>query len=327
MNRRLYITLNGKLSRRASTVRFERKDDGKVIFIPVEQLEEIYILADVDFNRKLMSFLGGKGVAVHFFSFSGAYVGTFLPRKGSGDSEILVREVQIYMDWGERMKFARAFVDGAIRNMILLLKGRDILDVVDRLEEARGRIKTIFSYNRLLLEEARAWEIYYSSWNRMIKAEGFRMTARTRKPPADPINAMISFGNALLYAFVLNELYRTGLDPRIGYLHSVKKRRFGLNLDMAEIFRPLVVDRLILKLINRRQVSREDFVRSGRGVYLGRRGKRVMVEGFEKQLRSRIKMGSKYARMTYYGLIKRECQRLKKAIVEGTAYEPLNLEE
>jgi len=84
MNRRLYITLNGKLSRRASTVRFERKDDGKVIFIPVEQLEEIYILAEVDFNRNLMSFLGGRGWLSISFRSAGPMWELFCPERAAG---------------------------------------------------------------------------------------------------------------------------------------------------------------------------------------------------------------------------------------------------
>ena len=326
MNRRFYITLNGSLSRRFNTLKFDSGDEKDPLFIPVEQLEEIYVLSEVDFNRKLMSFLGGKGVMVHFFSFSGAYVGSFIPKKGTGDSEILVKEVRIYLDWKKRMEMAKAFVKGALKSMIILLESRNLHDETENFYPFFDKLDKIGSYKALLMEEARIWELYYSFWNRIIASGDFRMEGRTRRPPKDPVNALISFGNSLLYAFILNELYRTGLDPRIGYLHSVKKRRFGLNLDVAEIFRPLVVDRLVFKLINRKQVSREDFRKYKEGVYLSRKGKRIFIQSFEKHLRSRVRIGKKYKRMTYYGLIKRECQRLKKAIVEDRPYIPFNLE-
>lgn len=329
MNRRFYITQPGRLSRKANTLKFEVKSQNseKVFFIPVEQLEEIYVLSEVDFNRKVISFLGGKEIVVHFFSFSGAYVGSFLPRKGTGDSEVIVKEVDIYRDWNRRMQFARAFVKGAIRSMVIVLKARRLNREAERIAGFMDKVEGISTYNALLLEEARIWESYYSLWNKIITNEKFHISGRNRRPPEDPVNAMISFGNSLLYAFILNELYRTGLDPRIGYLHSVKKRRFGLNLDVAEIFKPLVVDRLIFRLVNKGQISTEDFFRPRRGVFLSRTGRRKFINAFERHLRSRVNIGRKYARFTYYGLIKRECQRLKKAILEDKLYEPINLEE
>lgn len=86
--------------------------------------------------------------------------------------------------------------------------------------------------------EGNAREIYYSAFDIIVDNEDFAFAKRTRRPPQNRLNALISFGNSLLYVTVLGEIYRTHLDPRIGFLHATNFRRFSLNLDVAEIFKP-----------------------------------------------------------------------------------------
>lgn len=108
------------------------------------------------------------------------------------------------------------------------------------------------TYEELLLIEARAKQIYYNSLQFFIKDEDFIFDKRTRQPPQDNINALISFGNTILYNLIANEIYKTSLDIRIGYLHASNARKQSLNLDLADIFKPIIIDRTIFTIIHKK---------------------------------------------------------------------------
>ncbi len=322
MNRRIYITSNGKLSRKSNTLRFESKDGYRDI--PVEQVEEIYVLGEVRFNRKLLSFLLSKGILLHIFSHKGNFLGSFLPLRRKGSSEIIVKEVEIFLDRRKRLDLAKAFVKGAIANMIYVLRSKKLN--FSFLSQALVELESVKNYNSLLHIEGKSWNYYYSMWKHIVSSEDFRFAGRFRYPPKDRVNAMISFGNSLLYSFVLNELFRCGLDPRIGYLHSIRKRTFALHFDVSEIFKPLIVDRLVFKLINRKQLQSKHFVNKDDAYFLNKEGKRIFIDNFEKHLRSKVYPNRRKSKLTFYGLVKTECQRLKSAIRNDSKFEPFMME-
>ena len=115
---------------------------------------------------------------------------------------------------------------------------------------------------------------YYHCFNKIIKNPEFEFSIRSRRPPRDNINALISFGNSLLYTTILGEIYQTQLDPRIGYLHSTNERRFTLNLDIAEIFKPIIVDRTIFSLLNKEVLTTSDFETNFNGILLSENGRK-----------------------------------------------------
>ncbi len=102
------------------------------------------------------------------------------------------------------------------------------------------------------------------------------------------MNTLISFGNSIIYSTILSEIYRIHLDPRIGYLHTTNFRRFSLNLDIAEVFKPIIVDRVIFTLIGKKMISNKDFKKDGYGLLLKEPGRRVFVEELENRLKRTI---------------------------------------
>ncbi len=149
-----------------------------------------------------------------------------------------------------------------------------------------AEIKQCSEHSELLLLEAQVRQIYYSCFDSFISAEDFVFEKRTRRPPENNVNAMISFGNTVLYNLLASEIYRSALDVRIGFLHSTTTREESLNLDIEEIFKPLVVDRTAFSLINRRIIRREHFTASeNNGVYLTQEGKRIFCR---HSMRNRI---------------------------------------
>lgn len=170
--------------------------------------------------------------------------------------------------------------------------------------------------------EARCRQEYYFLFNEIIQVPGYEFTSRTRRPPMDGLNAMISFGNTLLYNRIAMEINKTSLDIRIGIVHSTSRRAQTLNLDVADIFKPILVDRTIFTLINRRILSIErDFVTNEDGsVYLSNTGKRIFIGEFCNKLYQKITENGKA--ITYDTKIKQEINKLYRYYVKGEVYKP-----
>ena len=140
-----------------------------------------------------------------------------------------------------------------------------------------------------------------------------------RRPPDNEVNALISFGNGHLYTICLSEIYRTQLTPTISYLHEPGVRRFSLALDLSEIFKPLLVDRAIFRLINTGQLQDSDFDRSMNGCYLTDSGRKKYLIALEERLSATIHHRRLGRHVSYRHLIRLECYRLIRCL---TGLEP-----
>lgn len=180
---------------------------------------------------------------------------------------------------------------------------------------------------RLLMIEARTRQNYYQSFRFIIREPGFAFEKRSRRPPADAINALISFGNTLLYQRMANEINHTSLDIRFGFLHAAGRRAESLNLDLAELFKPILVDRTIFTLINRRILHADtDFYRTVEGgIYLGRQGKEAFLEEFERKVYSVVKESG--IRRSYASLLREEVHKISRYVARGEEYHPYKYAE
>ncbi len=182
-------------------------------------------------------------------------------------------------------------------------------------------MKMTDSLNKLLLLEARARQLYYSSFPKIVKSEEFEFKTRTKRPPRDPINALISFGNVFLYNRIAADIWQSSLDVRIGIIHSTNRRSESLNLDLADIFKPIVVDKVIFTLINRGGInSKLHFSYEGEAVYLNGEGKTLFLQELEDKLRAQITVGD--IQTSYEGLIRREINKIYRTVVYGEKYKP-----
>ena len=171
--------------------------------------------------------------------------------------------------------------------------------------------------------EGNSREKYYEFFDRVVKDDVFKMVSRTRRPPSNRMNALISFLNPMCYTMVLSQIYRTHLDPRIGFLHETNFRRFSLNLDVAEIFKPILVDRLIFSLINKREIQEKHFEKqSGGGIYLSESGREIVLRAWEGRLNETIEHPTLGRKVSYRGLVRMEIYKLQKHIMENIKYIP-----
>jgi len=176
--------------------------------------------------------------------------------------------------------------------------------------------------DELMAIEGNIRDRYYQLFNQIIKNKDFQMEKREKRPPDNPINALISFGNSIMYNTVLTEIYRTQLDPTISYLHSPQEKRFSLSLDLAEIFKPFVVDSLIFSLINTGQMNLKDFDKDLNYAYLNENGRKKFLRAYEERLAKTIKHRRLKRKVSYKQLIRLECYRLIKHLIGDEDYKP-----
>lgn len=167
--------------------------------------------------------------------------------------------------------------------------------------------------------EGKMRERYYQAWRHILR-EGWTFERRVRRPPDNEVNALISFGNSHLYTVCLGELYRTQLTPTVSYLHEPGARRFSLALDLSEIFKPLIVDRAIFRLINTGQLKDSHFDRSLDGCFLSDAGKKLFINALEDRLKTTIKHRRLGRSVSYRHLIRLECYKLIRHLTGVETY-------
>ncbi len=296
--------------------------------MPVETIADIQIFGELDFNKRFLEFLTQNEITMHFFNHYGYYVGSFYPREYYNSGCLILKQSEHYLDSQKRMDLARRFVSGAINNMKKVLEYyarrgvEDLSSALDKLDQYVAAVELQSSPEALMAIEGNARETYYSAFDAIIDNEDFAFAKRTRRPPQNRLNALISFGNSLLYVTVLSEIYRTHLDPRIGFLHATNFRRFSLNLDVAEIFKPIFADRLIFSLINKNQLKARDFSSGVEGVYLSEAGRQKYIEEWEKRLRTTIDHPTLRRKVSYRRLIRLDLYKIEKHLLEDHPYEP-----
>jgi len=325
MKRALYLMGSGTLSRAQNTLCLER--EGVKRYVPVEQVLEIHVFGEVDFNKRLLEFLSQHEILVHIYSYHGWYMGTFYPREHNNSGYLILQQVAYYLDPEKRLDLACRFVFGAIQNLLHVLRyyerrGKQLEDITATVEGHLNRVRHQKGIEQLMQVEGQAREAYYRAFDRILEDPDFEFEERSRRPPRNRINALLSFGNSLLYTAVLSEIYRTHLDPRIGFLHATNFRRFALNLDVAEVFKPVLVDRMILSVIQKRQIQAKHFDSSLGGLYLKEEGRRRFLEAWEERLSTTIQHRGLKRQVSYRTLLRLELYKLEKHLIGDREYRP-----
>lgn len=191
------------------------------------------------------------------------------------------------------------------------------------LQEFSQTVKTVKDVDHLMAIEANARGRYFSCFNDMLPSDDFFFSKRTRRPPEDALNALISFGNTVLYNYISNEIRKTSLNVKIGFLHSTNRRAESLNLDIAEIFKPIIVDRVIFTLINKHIINEKlHFDYDGNKVWLTPDGKRIFLRQYYKKMDSIISLNGE--RISYRELIWREIIGFRDFINGKSDYSPFH---
>ncbi|WP_067929304.1 type I-B CRISPR-associated endonuclease Cas1b [Alicyclobacillus shizuokensis] len=321
----VYIFSNGELKRKDNTLFFETEEGKK--FIPVTTVRDIFLFGEVIFNSKVLNFLSQNEALVHYFNHHGYYAGTIYPREHIVSGDMILRQASHYLNVKLRAEIARRFIQGSAQNIRRVLKyyqsrERDVAGPIERIESLLSAIDEYEDVTQLMAIEGNIREAYYGAFDAILQDKGFRFEGRTKRPPKNPLNALISFGNSMLYTTVLSEIYKTHLDARIGYLHATNFRRFTLNLDVAEIFKPILVDRIIFTLVGKGMLKPSHFVKGSGGVLLNDTGRAIFIKQWDERLQQTIQPRELGRPVSYRRLIRMELYKLEKHLLGEKAYVP-----
>ena len=325
-NNEYHIINDGILTKKDYSILFE--NENKKIEIPAEVTEHINIYSQTIFSSNFFKTLNRHNIRVSLFDQYDHYIGSFMPINYHKSASILIKQVENYINKAKRLEIAKKIIDSGTTNIISNLKyynkhNDDIqLDkIIDDLKICKQEMKAVKTLEILLLQEARMRELYYSSYNIILNNPEFKFTKRTRRPPKDALNAMISFGNTIIYQKIANEIYKTKLDIRISYLHSAMRRYENLNLDISEIIKPILVDKVIFSLINKRIIdAKVHFEKRNNGVFLNKEGKYLFIDQLNKKLSSTITINNK--KVSYQEILQQEVLKLLRHFKYDEEYEP-----
>lgn len=318
-----YILRGGRLRRQENTIYIESAD-GEKKAIPINDVQSLFVFGEVDVNTKLLVFLSQHGIPMHIFNYYGYYSGSYYPRDRLLSGFLLVRQAEHYLSLEKRLKIAREIASTACDNILANLRyyqrqGRDVTQQMERIGHEKDLMEGVGTINELMGCEGRSREQYYSSFNSFLRP-GFEFVERSRNPPENMVNCLISFGNSLLYGTVLTEIYHTQMNPTISYLHEPGERRYSLALDLSEVFKPVIVDKVIFKLVNNRIVKPEHFHEELKGCYLTDPGRRVFLREYDEKLKTTIKHAKLRRSVSYQRLIRLECYKMVKHLLGEAAF-------
>jgi len=291
----LYITTQeAYLARERETIAIHIGNEKKRF--PLHNLDGIICFGNIRLSPFLIGACGEKGITISYLSENGKFLGRF---SGKVSGNVLLRRRQYHHADSPQIsaQIAGNMITGKIFNANSVLK-RFLRDHPERDEggkigETISRLKSSLNCLRKTpeLEAVRGIEgdgaaAYFALFNTLIlkQSEYFTFSGRTRRPPMDRINALLSFVYTLLYHDMISACESVGLDPAVGFLHRDRPGRNGLSLDLMEEFRPFFADRLVFSLVNRQQINPEDFKEHASGaVYMKENPRKTVVEAYQKR--------------------------------------------
>jgi CRISPR-associated protein Cas1 len=329
MKKSYYLFNPGRMSRKDNTLKFipvdEGGKEGVPKYIPIEGVDNLYTFGSLDANSALYNFLGKEQISVHFFDYYEHYTGSFMPKDYLLSGKMLIAQVDSYVKMKKRIVIAQKLIEGAAFNMLKNLKyyqnrDKDSSEQIAKIEELITKIPLTDDVETLMGIEGNIRITYYEAFDVIIN--DFEMGTRTRQPPSNEVNAMISFVNSLCYTLCLDMIYHTQLNPTISFLHQPGERRYSLALDISEIFKPILADRLIFSLLNKKQIQKNDFDHKINSCLLKDNGRKTVVKAWDERLHETIRHRSLGRSVSYKHLVKLECYKLAKHILGMEEYKP-----
>lgn len=260
--------------------------------VPAKDIEAIVCFGQMTVSTPLLEFCGKRGISVTFLSPQGHYCGRFY---GPLSGNVLLRKKQYesinQVEFSNQL--VRDILFGKIRNskMVLLRAARkqsgdaiSLTQAVNQLSDLAAQLESCDCIDSMRGIEGAAATIYFSRFDAMLHSPaGFRFESRSRRPPRNEVNAVLSFVYTLLTREISSALETVGLDPAAGYLHTLRPGRPSFALDLIEELRAPLCDRFTLSLFNLGQLGEKDFNSDSEAVFLNDRGRRTVLTSWQKR--------------------------------------------
>jgi CRISP-associated protein Cas1 len=325
MKTKYYLYHSGKLKRQDHSLVYTYQE--KKVFLPIGQIDIIYIFAQIDINQNVIKLLNKHKVMIFFFTFNGQFIGKYLPHQLQSGKHIIAHALFVH-DEERRQALAKSIILGSIKNMIFIIKyyqkKKRIKEyVIQNIQSVMKKVSDTHDFRKLLMLEAETKKIYYATFDSIILNTDFHFQSRSFYPPQNEVNALMSFGYAMLYSRLESSIHRSRLSIELPFVHGHSKQNSGLHHDIADIFKPIFVDRLIFQMINKKMVWLEHFENRSNGVYLNKAGMTMFIAQFEDYMKKTIKLGKKH--YSYRQLLSKEVHKISRFVHDEQVYKPFVL--
>jgi len=283
--------------------------------MPKEQLRAIYVYGAVQLTAQAVDVALEMHIDVSYFSPAGRFLGLLRGLPASG-VDARMGQYKYFQEPAIRLKLAREIIRAKIHNQrVLMMRNGDAPEsVLKRMAELRDATAKVQDLTVLLGHEGMAANLYFQNFASMLKGRGqgwsFDCNGRSRRPPRDPVNALLSLAYSMLAKELAGVCHSVGLDPFLGFLHEPRYGRPALALDLMEEFRPLIADSLAVSLINRGEVGPDDFVRSANGTFLKDAGRRAFWEGYFRRMDTEVSHPEFGYKMSYRRMMEVQARQL-----------------
>jgi CRISPR-associated protein Cas1 len=290
--------------------------------IPGQQVRAIYCFGAVQVTAQAVETCLELGIDVSYFSPAGRFLGLLRGLSASG-VDARRGQYRLFELPGVRLQLAREVIRAKIHNQrVMLMRNGDMPDRVAQLMASfRDATESARDLTALMGVEGSAAALYFEQFESMLKQRDnwkFDWRGRNRRPPRDPVNALLSLGYSMLAKELTGVCHSVGLDPFLGFMHQPRYGRPALALDLMEEFRPLVADSVAISLINRGELGAEDFMRNANGTFLTDRGRKPFWEAWFRRLDTEVSHPEFSYKMAYRRMLEVQGRQLWR-FVRGEA--------
>ncbi|ERT07617.1 CRISPR-associated endonuclease Cas1 [Lyngbya aestuarii BL J] len=300
-----------------------QQEDGtwKKQAVPAQTVEQVVLMGNPQITGDALCYALELGMPVHYLTSFGKYMGSALPGY-SRNGQLRLAQYDLYHDRDRRLELVKAIVMAKIHNQHLILYRQKVKK--NPLKQRKKDVKTQTTLDQVRGMEGLAAREYFAGLSSILEDQwGFK--GRFRRPPTDPVNALLSFGYGLLRVQVTSAVHIAGLDPYIGYLHEVHHGQPAMVLDLMEEFRALVADSVVLSVINTREIQCNDFTESLGAYRLSDSARKTFIQAFERKMTDEFKHPIFDYRCTYRRAIELQARLLSRHLLEDIPYKPLML--
>lgn len=324
----LYVKEQGSYVKKKDECIVVSKGTDTLLQMPVANLENIAVIGNVQITSQALQMLMTKGVDVNYFSFSGRYLG-HTAAEASRNIFLRLAQYELYYNVERRLEIARSIVDNKILNQINMIRKFPFSNKeyvwqadVEKMEQHRQKLPNKQTSNEILGIEGICSNIYFGVFGKMFRCE-CKFQGRNRRPPKDPVNVIISLGYTFLTKEVNNALDAESFEMYLGFLHGIRYGRKSLALDIVEEFRQPVVDRLVIRLFNKRMITEFDFSEEEGKILLNEEGFKKFCKEFERWMTDKSFSGGE---MSFRSRIRVQVGQLKKSTQNNEKYIPYRWE-
>lgn len=317
-----YLAGDGKLDVKEGSLYFENLE-GAGRSLPSIGSDNIILTGDVSISKSALLLTSRHRMTIIVAHANGGERATVSGFHQRPNATLTLAQAERYRHDPARLALARAFLAGAFqnieRNLRYFFRRGNAVEVFD-LKEALARLEACESTEEMMGMEGSLRKNYYQQWTHLLDPE-WEFTGRSHRPPLNSANALLSFLNVLTYSLCTQAAHAVGLCVSIGFLHASDGRRESLALDLAEVFKPLLAERVFLTLLRKRMIQPKDFDQNA--LLLKKTGKQIVLRAWNEKLDTTFHHPRLDRLITYRSAVRLECYKLVKDLLGIEPYQPL----